>query len=99
MNENSGDAFETKVDRLLRRSSFYSRSHINRFVNWYSHVAIIDFSRKDGKFYTGHSMFFSPFLEAPDQDKVGTFEKPFVRYNVSLERKAVTERPAYPLEP
>ncbi|MEJ1240285.1 hypothetical protein WBG78_19240 [Chryseolinea sp. T2] len=99
LNENSGDAFGSKVDRLLRRSSFYSRSHINRFVNWYSHVAIIDFSRKDGKLSSRHSMFFSPFLEASDQGDTGTFEQPFVQYKVSLERKPATEKPVFPLEP
>lgn len=99
LNENSGVDFESKVDRLLRRTAFYSRSHINRFVNWYSHVAIIDFSRKDGNFSARHSMFFSPFLEAPDEDKTGTFEQPFVRYEVSLNRKPASEKPVFPLEP
>jgi hypothetical protein len=99
LNERSGNDFESRVDRLLRRTAFYSRSHINRFVNWYSQVAIIDFARNDGKLSARQSMFFSPFLESPDEDKTGTFEQPFVRYEVSLNRKSASEQPAFPLEP
>jgi hypothetical protein len=98
-NENSGADFESRIDRLLRRTAFYSRSHINRIVNWYSQVAIIDFVRKDGKLSTRQSMFFSPFLESSDEDKSGTFEQPFVRYEASLTRKSSSERPSFPLEP
>ncbi|MEP7106532.1 MAG: hypothetical protein ABI760_01095 [Ferruginibacter sp.] len=95
----SGSDYETKLDLIFRRAAFYSRTHINRIVNWYSHVAIIDFVKKDGNLATRQSMFFKPFLESPDENSPGTYEQPFVLCEASLNRKPVSERPDFPLEP
>jgi hypothetical protein len=97
--EHSGANYETVLDRILRRGAFYSRSHINRTVTWFSHVAIIDFELKDDKLFTRQSMFYYPFLEAPDEDQPGKYEEPFLRQEASLSNKPAIEKPAFPLEP
>jgi hypothetical protein len=94
----SESAFEQKLDLILRRASFYSRSHVNRIVNWYSHAAIIDFPMRNNSLFVRHSMFFYPMFESPNEENPGTFENPFYQHEFSLDRKPAGERPDFPLE-
>ncbi len=97
-NDNSSDAYKDGLQKILQRSSFLSRNHMNRFINWYSHIAIIHFEKKQDEFFALHSMFFVPQLPAPDNLKTGTMEFPYLRYRASLNKKPVAAQPAFPLE-
>jgi hypothetical protein len=86
---------------MLKRNSFFSRSHFSRAVNWFSHAAIVHFAKKEnGGMKALHSMFFYPiYLTPPFNDNPGTFEDPFFQQEVSLEQKPVSEQPLFPKEP
>jgi hypothetical protein len=96
--EFSGDDYKQGLESIIKRQAFFSRTHINRFVNWYSHVGIVHFIKEDNSMYALHSMFFKPRLPEPDQEKTGTFESPFIQYKVSLDNKPVADQPGFPLE-
>ncbi len=94
----SGAAYETGLGHVLSRAAFYSRTHINRTVNWYSQVAIIDFFLKNGSLLTRQSMFFVPFLEAPDENKTGSYDNPLHQFEATLKQKTAAEQPEFPSE-
>ncbi|MBE7172624.1 MAG: hypothetical protein INR73_18740 [Williamsia sp.] len=94
----SGNAYKAGLQTILSRNAFFSRTHINRFVNWYSHVAMIHFEKKEEELSVLHSMFFIPDLPPPDNKNPGSLATPFVQYRASLKKKLLAERPAFPLE-
>jgi len=97
--------YEKILDTVLRRNTFFSRSHISRFVNWYSHAAIVHFEKKDNAFKAFHSMFFQPddipgktFNPLKPEYQPGTFEQPYIRHVVSLQNTPASEKPEFPIE-
>lgn len=92
--------YNSSLDQMLKRNSFFSRSHFSRAVNWFSHAAIVHFSKKEnGAMKALHSMFFFPiYLPPPFNDNPGTFEDPLFQQEVSLEQKPVSEQPLFPKE-
>lgn len=97
-NDNNGDAYKDGLQKILLRSAFLSRNHMNRLINWYSHSAIIHFEKKQEEYFALHSMFFVPQLPSPDDRKAGTMEFPYMRYRASLNKKTAAEQPSFPLE-
>jgi hypothetical protein len=97
-NAHAGALFLDGLDSMLRRSSFYSRSHFNRTVNWYSHSAIVHFQKSGEEIRIKHSQYFIPFLNAPDDNAIAKFDQPFFRHEVSLNQKAEDEKPPFPIE-
>lgn len=97
-NENNGDAYKEGLKKILLRNAFYGRNHINRFVNWYSHVAIIHFERRGTEMVALHSLFYNPQLPPPDNNQLGKMEAPFFRHEASLSTKSISTKPAFPLE-
>lgn len=94
----SGDAYKQGLQKILSRSAFFSRTHMNRFVNWYSHVAIVHFEKKAEELFVLHSMFFIPELAPPDNKNPGNMAMPLVQYRAALKKKPAAEKPSFPLE-
>ena len=97
-NAHTGDQFLDGLDSILRRASFFSRAHFSRTVNWYSHSAIVHFEKTDTGIVAKHSQYFTPFLDAPDDNAISKFDEPFFRHEVSLNAKAAAEKPPIPIE-
>ncbi len=92
--------YKSSLDQMLKRNSFFSRTHFSRAVNWFSNAAIVHFSKKEnGEMMALHSMFFYPiYLPPPFNDNPGNFEDPFFQQQVSLEQKSASQQPLFPKE-
>jgi hypothetical protein len=98
--------YQDGINTILNRNAFFSRTHISRFVNWYSHIAIISFKKTDNQFKSVNAMFFHPdnLPEAFDpatnklELKPGSFEKPFIQQEVALTAAPASEKPLIPIE-
>jgi hypothetical protein len=97
----SSENYRSSLDQVLQRNTFFSRTHFSRSINWFSHAAIVHFSKTEEKGLTAyHSMFFFPVFLAPDlRNKPGSFEEPLFQQEVSLEQKPATDEPLYHKEP
>ncbi|MVM41357.1 hypothetical protein GO730_32835 [Spirosoma sp. HMF3257] len=97
---------QRSFDTVLKRNSFFSRSHMSRFVNWYSHVAFVHFEKLGDSFNTHHSQFFQPDLPGDEFKptdteltyKPGTFQQPYFRHTISLKNAAIGDQPILPTE-
>jgi len=94
----TGEPFQDGLDSILRRASFFSRAHFSRTVNWHSHSAIVHFEKTESGFLAKHSQYFTPFLDAPDENAIAKFDEPFFRHEASLNSKATDDKPALPIE-
>ncbi|MDX2285570.1 MAG: hypothetical protein NW241_15490 [Bacteroidia bacterium] len=91
--------YQKTLDQVLRRNAFFSRTHISRTVNWYSHAAVVRFVRKaDDELFAQHAYFFYPQLPS-HHDHPGKWKEPFLQHEVSLKPKPASERPSFPVEP
>lgn len=98
--DSSDSNYSLALDQLLRRNSFFSRTHLSRTVNWFSHAAIVHFGRNEqDELFARHSFFFYSHLPPPHDDHPGKFDAPFLQHEVSLQPKPAAERPSFPVEP
>ncbi len=99
LNTNAAN-YKSSLDQMLKRNTFFSRTHFSRAVNWFSNVGIVHFAKKEtGEMKALHSMFFYPiFLPPPYNNNPGKFEDPFFQQEVSLEQKSILEQPSFPKE-
>lgn len=97
-NTHTGDPFFDGLDNILRRASFFSRSHMSRTVNWYSHSALVHFEKTADEMIAKHSQFFTPSLDAPDNNVLSKFDEPFFQHQTTLTAKKQEDRPPFPIE-
>jgi hypothetical protein len=98
VNINAGN-YKSSLDQMLTRNAFFSRTHFSRAVNWFSHAAIVHFSKENEGMVAIHSMFFYPtYLPEPSNQNPGNFEEPYFQHRVSMEQKPTNAQPLFPKE-
>jgi hypothetical protein len=96
--------YENTLDTVLRRNTFFSRTHLNRFVNWYSHAAIVRFEKAGDLTKAFHCFFFQPdipdkpFNTAHPEFEPGTLEHPYLQHETSFRNAPESEKPEFPVE-